>query len=118
VGVDIEPARPRGVVGAAQLSVVLTDGETRRCQATADPAREFLRHWTLKECLVKMGVATLDTASSIEFDPGSAQRTTEGRIVSRHGPVHLVDWFDEALDAVVAAASAEPPVVAAFPFAR
>jgi 4'-phosphopantetheinyl transferase len=118
VGVDIEPARPRGVIGAAPMSVVLTDRETRRSQSTADPAREFLRHWTLKECLVKMGVATLDTASWIEIDTASEQRTAEGRTASRHGQLHLVDWFDDSLDAVVAAAAAEPPVVASFPFAR
>lgn len=118
VGVDIETVRPGVDEGTGARSVVLTGAEVGRVRSAVDPPRAFLRHWTLKECLVKLGMATLDTASEIEIDPRTERRTAEGRTASRYGPLHLLDWFDGTLDAVVAAAGARAPVVAAVPFGR
>ncbi|MBY3555726.1 4'-phosphopantetheinyl transferase superfamily protein [Modestobacter lapidis] len=114
VGVDIEAVRSADA-GAAALSFALTGAEVCRVRSAPDPARMFLRLWTRKECLVKVGVLTLDTASQVELDPATEQPTAEGRTLSRHGPLHLLDWFDEALDAVVAAAGSASPFLASFP---
>lgn len=115
VGVDIETVRSRVDVGTQ--AAVLTETELRRVLAAPDPDRAFLRSWTLKECLVKIGAATLDTASEVELGlrSGGEQATAERPAVTRYGALHLVDWFDGDLDAVVAAAGAEPPEVAPFP---
>jgi 4'-phosphopantetheinyl transferase len=115
VGVDVESARPRERLGDSALSLGLTDAEIARVQSAQEPAMAFLRHWTLKECLVKAGVATLDTLPRVELDLSSTGRTTDGRSRTRYGSLHLLDWFDPGLDAVVAAAGARPPVVGHLP---
>ncbi|MGY1617069.1 4'-phosphopantetheinyl transferase family protein [Geodermatophilus sp. SYSU D00691] len=114
VGVDIEAVRPRDGLEAAGLPLALTEAEVIRVRSAPDPAREFLRHWVLKECLVKVGVATLDSARDIEIDPRTMRVGPDGRTRTRHGQLHLVDWFDGTLDAVVAAAGAALPVVGSF----
>jgi 4'-phosphopantetheinyl transferase len=64
-----------------------------------------------KECLVKLGVVTLDELSRVELDPTTEQDAEGGRTRSRFGPLHLLDWFDPTLDVAVAAAAHGPPVV-------
>lgn len=117
VGVDVETARSGDDLSPAPLALALSDAETVRVRSAHEPAMTFLRHWALKECLVKAGVATLDTLSQIEIDLPTARRTADGRSRTRHGSLHLVDWFDPSLDAVVAAAGAGPPMVGYFPLA-
>jgi 4'-phosphopantetheinyl transferase len=116
LGVDIETVGAvRDIAGPAS-SLLLSGAEIRRVRSAPDPARAFLRHWTLKECLVKVGVTTLDTAAEVGIDPGTVE-AADNWTVSRHGPLHLVDWFDESLDAVVAVAGSAPPRRASFPMA-
>ena len=117
IGVDIEGLRFDVDLRDAALRVGLTDAEMRRVRSAADPSRAFLRQWTRKECLVKIGVATLDTLPRVEIDPGTEERTADGRTTSRYGRLHLIDWVDGPLDAVVAAVGSGPPVVTAVPFA-
>jgi len=118
VGVDIEASRSGDDLGAAPLALALTDAEILRVRSAPEPATAFLRHWTLKECLVKAGAATLDTLPRVEIDAATARRDVDGRTRRRHGSLHLMDWFDPTLDAVVAAAGAGPPVVGSFPATR
>lgn len=112
VGVDIEAGRSPVDLGDAALSFALAGAEIDRVRLAPNPVRSFLRHWTLKECLVKLGAATLDTASGIDL--ALAEQAAGGRTVKTFRGLHLVDWFDEALDAVVAVASAERPEIASF----
>lgn len=115
IGVDIELARSGDDLDVAPLSLALTDAEVLRVRSAHEPAETFLRHWALKECLAKAGVATLDEFARIELDRTGARRTADGRTRRRHGSLHLVDWFDPGLAAVVAAAGFRPPVVGSFP---
>src|SRR5919202_5600281 len=73
------------------------------------PPSAFVRHWVRKECLVKLGVVTLDELSHVELDPTTEQDVEEGRTRSRFGPLHLLDWVDPTLDVAVAADAHGPP---------
>jgi 4'-phosphopantetheinyl transferase len=110
IGVDVEGARTRDL-DPAVLTHTLTAAEATRVRAASDPPSAFLRHWVRKECLVKLGVVTLDELSRVELDPTTEQDAGEGRTRSRYGPLHLLDWFDPTLDVAVAAAAHGPPVV-------
>ena len=112
IGVDVEGARTRDL-DPAVLAHTLTAAETARVRSASDPPFAFLRHWVRKECLVKLGVVTLDELSRVELDPTTEQDVEEGRTRSRFGPLHLLDWFDPTLDVAVAAAAHGPPVVGA-----
>lgn len=50
VGIDIEKVRPYSVHAARRI---LNEVELGRVGASADPAREFFRYWTLKESYIK-----------------------------------------------------------------
>lgn len=113
VAVDVERTTPGAA--AASRSLVLTDAESRRVHRAADPDREFLHHWVLKECLVKLGMSTLDTVGGLEVPAGRPRRVAGGRTLGRQGRLHLADWFDETLDAVVGVAGVRPPLVRSFP---
>ncbi len=114
VGVDVEGLRPRDL-DAAVMSFTLTPAEIGRVRSARDPSTAFLRHWARKECLVKIGAATLDGLSRIEVDPRTERDAGGGRTVGRFGALHVADWVDGALDVVVAAAGSGPPVVESFP---
>ncbi|MGY1683659.1 4'-phosphopantetheinyl transferase family protein [Geodermatophilus sp. SYSU D01176] len=110
IGVDVERARTRDLAPAV-LAHTLTAAEAARVRSASDPPLAFLRHWVRKECLVKLGVVTLDALSRVELDLATEQDVDEGRTRSRFGPLHLLDWFDPTLDVAVAAAAHRPPVV-------
>jgi 4'-phosphopantetheinyl transferase len=110
IGVDVEGARTRDL-DPAVLAHTLTRAEAARVRAANDPPSAFLRHWVRKECLVKLGVVTLDELSRVELDPATEQDAGEGRTRSRFGLLHLLDWFDPTLDVAVAAAAHGPPVL-------
>jgi 4'-phosphopantetheinyl transferase len=110
IGVDVEGLR-RTDLDPAVLASTLTAAETARVQSASDPPLAFLSHWVRKECLVKVGVATLDELFRVELDPTTEQDGAGGRTSSRFGSLHLVDWFDPTLGVAVAAAAHGPPVV-------
>ena len=110
IGVDVEGLRTTDL-DPAVLAATLTAAEAARVRAASDPPSAFLRHWVRKECLVKVGLVTLDELSRVELDPTTEQDGEEGRTNSRFGPLHLVDWFDPTLGVAVAAAAHGPPVV-------
>jgi 4'-phosphopantetheinyl transferase len=114
VGVDAEDLRLPGL-DPAVMSFALTAAEIGRVRSAKDPSTAFLRQWTRKECLVKIGAAALDGLSRIEVDPRTERDVGAGRTVGRFGALHVADWVDGALEVVVAAAGAGPPVVESFP---
>lgn len=110
IGVDVEAVAAHAPTTVVMPSV-LTDRELAQVQSSADPSLAFLRHWTRKECLVKLGMATLDTLGRADLSSVPDAVGTDGRTRSRLGALHLVDWYDPSLGAVVAAAGHAPPVV-------
>ena len=116
VGVDVESARARGT-SPAVMTYALSPAEIDRVRSARDRSAAFLRHWTRKESLVKVGAVTLDRLSTIDLDPGSERDGGAGRTSARFGSLYLLDWFDAELDAVIAAAGWSPPVVGSFPLA-
>ncbi len=114
VGVDVEALTVRDV-DLAVLTHTLTAAEIGQVRAADDPATAYLRHWVRKECLVKIGAATLDDLARIEIDPGTEHEIGVGVVAGRFGSLHVVDWFDHTLDAAVAAAAWETPTRATFP---
>ncbi|WP_158544763.1 4'-phosphopantetheinyl transferase superfamily protein [Blastococcus sp. TF02-09] len=115
VGVDVETARSGDALDAALLHLTLTEREMLQVRSSPEPRATFLRHWTLKECLVKVGAATLDGLSRLEIDLSTAHRTAEGRTWTTYRNLHLLEWCDPGLGAVIGAAGAAPPVVDTFP---
>ncbi len=110
IGVDVEAVRMPDL-DPGVLTATLTAAEAARVRSASDPPLAFLRHWVRKECLVKVGVVTLDELSRVELDPTTEQDGEGGRTRSRFGPLHLVDWVDPTLGVAVAAAAHGPPVV-------
>jgi 4'-phosphopantetheinyl transferase len=116
IGVDVEGAQVGGV-DPAVMAYALTAAEADRVRSASEPGAAFLRHWVRKECLVKVGVVTLDELARVELDPDTERDAGGGRTLGRFGSLYLLDWFDRALDAAVAAAAGAPPVVGSFPAA-
>jgi 4'-phosphopantetheinyl transferase len=114
VGVDVElvDTRPGAAVPVPDL---LSPGELAQVRQAEDPALAFLRLWVRKECLVKLGVATLDSLSTVDLAGTVGRRLAGGGTVTRFGRLHLADWVDGATGAVVAAAGSRPPVREFFP---
>jgi 4'-phosphopantetheinyl transferase len=114
VGVDVEVPR---APGAAPVPVpeLLSAGELAQIHAAADPATAFLRLWVRKECLVKLGVTTLDALAGIDLSVAADRPLAGGGTVARYGQVHLADWVDRSTGAIVAAAGREAPVRGWFP---
>ena len=119
VGVDVERVSTDGVeMGEGSLRLipeVLTPAEVSLTQKATNVHVAFLRHWVRKECLVKMGVATLDTMRAIDLSSVTEKVVDGPRTVCMYGPLHLVDWFDASLGAVIAAAGYDPPLVRGLP---
>lgn len=109
VAIDVERVGS-GIGAPASAPVVLTAAELRRLRSASEPATAFLRVWVRKECLVKLGLASLDGLGRIELDAGVEEDGT-GRAASRFGAVHLIDWVDDDLGAVIGAAGYDPPRV-------
>ncbi|MCV2490675.1 4'-phosphopantetheinyl transferase superfamily protein [Geodermatophilus sp. YIM 151500] len=114
IGVDVEGSSGLDA-DPAVLAYALTTAETSRVRSAPEPSVAFLRHWVRKECLVKVGAVTLDELARVELELATERAASDGRTLSRFGSLHLVDWFDRDLDAVVAAAAESPPLVDAFP---
>jgi 4'-phosphopantetheinyl transferase len=110
VGVDLE------VPGAAvPVLDLLSPLERTQVREAADPALAFLRLWVRKECLVKLGVATLDSLGTVDLGGTVGHPLAGGGTVTRFGRLHLADWVDGSTGAVVAAAGSRPPVRESFP---
>jgi 4'-phosphopantetheinyl transferase len=112
VGVDVEVPGPGG---AAVVLDVLAPAEVAQVRAAADPAAAFLRLWARKECLVKLGVITLDQLREVDLADGAGDPLVRVGTASRYGRLHGADWIDGATGAVVAAVGRERPVRVSFP---
>src|SRR4051794_16303251 len=112
VGVDVELP---GTRGSAPLPDVLAPAERAEVRDARDPSAAFLRLWVRKECLVKLGVTTLDQLADVDLAGGADRRPASGGTRTRYGRWHLLDWVDARTGAVVAAAGQDAPVRAALP---
>lgn len=104
VGVDVE------VLGATSVTADLAEmvlGATGAATilAGADPERAFLRQWTRRECLVKLGLITLDRIGTLALaDPPDLPRESKPRWQSWRDDLRLLEWSatdPRALGAVV-----------------
>lgn len=108
IGVDVE------VLGHAQLApeladTVLTCADAAAVRTAAQPERAFLRQWARKECLIKLGFATLNTVRHIDLaglpvEPGDRPSLWRPW---RDG-LHVLDWWDGTQQAVGAAVTRYP----------
>jgi 4'-phosphopantetheinyl transferase len=112
VGVDIEVPGTRGRVPATDL---LSAAELAQVRAAADPAAAFRQLWVRKECLVKLGVATLDSVQDVDLAGAVGRPLAGGGTATRYGRLHVADWVDASTGATVAVAGGEPPVRGSFP---
>lgn len=116
VAVDLElPDARRGVPDP--VPDVLSPAELRQVGTAADPSATFLRLWVRKECLVKLGVATLDTLHEVDLAGAVGRPLAGGGTATRFGRLHLADWLDSRTGALVAAAGPRLPVRGSFPAA-
>jgi 4'-phosphopantetheinyl transferase len=114
VGVDLEvPGTPPGA--AVPVPDLMSPLEITQVREAADPALAFLRLWVCKECLVKLGVATLDSLGTVDLAGRVGHPLAGGGTVTRLGRLHLADWVDGSTGAVVAAVGSRPPVHESFP---
>jgi 4'-phosphopantetheinyl transferase len=104
VGVDVECER-RAPFDPALLATVLTAAEARTVRDAPRPEAEFLHQWVRKECLVKLGRATLDTMGDVDTGapPTGSTSSTSHRWRTWSGGLHGLDWFDAEHGAVGAA---------------
>ncbi|MGY1695541.1 4'-phosphopantetheinyl transferase family protein [Geodermatophilus sp. SYSU D00814] len=116
VGVDVEGPPVHGA-GRAVPTHSLTPAEGHRVRSAADPATAFLRSWVRKECLVKVGAATLDDLWRTEVAPSPGHDPGDGPAVGRFGALHVVDWFDDALGVAVGVAGTGTPRLGTLPAA-
>lgn len=114
VAVDVEAVS--GDVLAA-MPVALSVAEQRQVLAAPDRRAAFLRHWVRKECLVKIGATTLDALGEVDLAGVPERNGPDGSARSRYRDVHLAQWCEPLLGAMVAVAGAEHFRVLPFPSA-
>lgn len=90
VGIDLERVGGRPVVQG-----VLSPGESRAVQEADDPPVEFLRWWTRKEALVKVGACAIEDFATIDLSA-----SPDG-----WGSWHLGSWHDRTGGFVVSVAT-------------
>lgn len=91
MGIDIERVGQGPVVHEA-----LSPGESKAVADAADPQLEFLKWWTRKEGLVKVGACTIDDFASIDLTSGQ----------NHWGPWRHRSWHDPDGKFVMSLASA------------
>ena len=92
VGVDAE------VLGATSVTAGLVDSVlgasvAATILAAADPEPAFLRQWTRRECLVKLGLITLDTMGTMALpDPPDLPRGSGQRWQLWRDDLRILEW--------------------------
>lgn len=114
LGVDVESV-PGVPLDPAALAIALTPAEAAGVAVARDPSMEFLRYWVRKEALLKVGVISLDGLAGIELGPAPEHDADDDPRASEWRGLHVLDWLDRRLDAVVAVACSAPPVLGGFP---
>lgn len=103
VGVDVERyGRQRS---AALMRRVLAPAEFALVTEHPDPRHAFLRLWTRKEALIKVGRATIDSLAAVDLSPFPLDGKNEP---FRYENCWVTDLPDPGLD-VVAAVAVQPP---------
>lgn len=91
------------------LDSVFTGADVAAVKAAAYPEQVFLLQWARKECLIKLGLANLDTVRHVELtglpvEPDSLP----GRWQSWRDGMHVLSWWDGTRHAVGAAVKLVP----------
>ncbi len=113
VGVDVETLS--GLLAPAPddtvLGLALTPAEAAAVRACADPRSAFLRQWTRKESLVKVGRTTLGELRGTDLSALPAEPHPGPRTVPFED-WYITDWADPARRAVASAVCSSPVNVA------
>jgi 4'-phosphopantetheinyl transferase len=108
IGVDVE------VLGHVRLDdylldTVLTGADVAAVKAAAHPERVFSLQWARKECLIKLGLADLDTVRHVELTGLPVEPDhLPGRWQSWRDGMHVLSWWDGTRHAVGAAVKLVP----------
>jgi 4'-phosphopantetheinyl transferase len=111
VGLDAERYGREGAY--AELGVdVLSPAEHAKLRTARDPRLVFLRQWVRKEAMVKLGLTSLDTMSSLDLSELPVDEPVSGSaIVARTwADWRLLEWTDSAAG-VIGTAMARMPLL-------
>lgn len=106
VGIDVE--RRNRMPGESMIAHVLAPGEQALVASNKEPTEAFLRFWVRKECLVKIGRATLDNLNTVDLSGISMSGAGEIRSFE---DMYFVEAQDERRNALVAMVAEQPPVL-------
>jgi 4'-phosphopantetheinyl transferase len=109
VAVDVERLTATPLVAEVAASAFTAD-EIEAARVAPDPTLALLRQWVRKECLVKLGVLTLDTLRDVdlgELPVDEARRRVYVRRTAWEGYC-VLDWLDPAAGVLGSAVSVLP----------
>lgn len=109
VGIDVEVLGGHRIL-AGELDSVFAPEEILVRARAGDQQLALLRQWVRKEALVKIGVATLSTLSSVDLAELPLDEAGSDRQVRAHhwNGLCLVDWLDTGMRAIGTVAAAIP----------
>jgi 4'-phosphopantetheinyl transferase len=102
VGVDVEVVGHTGVTSGL-IDTVLDGADAAAVRAADEPERAFLRQWTRRECLVKLGSATLTGLGEVGLAGLPLVPAEPPRWRPWREDLEVLDWWDGELQAVGAA---------------
>lgn len=102
VAVDVEVVG-RTRVGTGLVDAMLDAVDAAAVRAADDPEQAFLRQWTRRECLVKLGSATLDRLREVRLTGLPLMPEGPPRWRAWRDDLDVLDWWDGELHAVGAA---------------
>ena len=119
VGADIESLR-RPRLSTETLAGVLSESEQQTIRRSADPHAAFLRQWTRKEALVKLGAGTLTRMADLDLGQlpisGEHDRLAVRTELAPLWPgLRLLDRVDHSSGIVFAVMSRRPVTLCAVP---
>ncbi len=109
VGIDVERLAADRVLCEAAAGF-FTSGELEAARAAPDPQLALLRQWVRKECLVKLGLVSLDTMREFDLSEVLVEEA-RNRATARQtvwGDYCVLDWLDPLTGVLGSAVSALP----------
>jgi 4'-phosphopantetheinyl transferase len=109
VAVDVERLTAAPLVAEVSASA-FTDDELEAARAALDSTLALLRQWVRKECLVKLGVVSLDTLRNVDLSGLPVDEARERVSVRRStwDGYCVLDWLDPAAGVLGSAVSVLP----------
>ena len=109
IGIDVEALGGRPV-SAGELDSVLAPREILAQARAGNDQLALLRQWVRKEALVKIGVATLTTLSSVDLADLPLDGEGSNGQARNHGwnGLFLLDWLDVRMGAIGTVVAAMP----------